>query len=473
MKKLLFLPLIFASCSLAPKYSEPEPTPPCEWKEEIANQQDFIPYDGDFWLLFNDETLTELEEQAILANPNLEIAYQKVLEARAISGVFFSDFFPHFFLEPSTVNTGQLFDSNIPNSLDIIDSKTTVRQHFQQYTFPLVASYEVDLFARIRDSYLASKYEAEARFYAYQAVRLALTTEVANVYFELRSLDAQIRVLKSTIEVRQAALEITESRDEAGLSNYSDVSRSKNLVANAKADLSIVIQARIGAENALAVLLGKNASLFSFPESPLDTLSPSFPPTFPSTLVQQRPDIAEAERNLASQNKRIGVARTGYFPDFLVQGALGFQSQDFNRLFNWEARLWSWATSVTQLVFDAGKTGSIVDTEIAKFNEALGQYIQTVLTAFQEVETALSSQKLTRETFQYFDDAVNASIDTRSISEERYLNGLVTYLDVVDADTSLLSDQLRRERARLETYRSSISLIRALGGGFQRDPCAE
>jgi multidrug efflux system outer membrane protein len=409
---------------------------------------------------------------------------ERIIEARALAQTLYADLWPSFFLNFDTLNSGSLSPFGNVNPLsnigtacpglaalcpNLVGAENPLRRfHLQQYTLAVTGTYEVDLFGRIRNGYYAAEANADAIAYAYEGVSLSLTADVALNYFSVRSLDAQIEVLRRTILSRQEAFDINSSRFEAGLVNYSDVTRAANQLTTAKADLAQIELLRARAENVLATLLGQIPSVYCFPYMPLRKPAPSVCPILPSELIARRPDIAQAERELAAQNYLIGVARSEFFPSFSLTGSLGFRSPDIEHLFDWRARFWSWATQTSQLLFNAGKTEARVQAALARFYQSLGNYEQLVLNAFAEVESALAAERLTRETYRNLASSVSSAQETRTISHERYLQGLVTYLDVTDAEQNLLIDALRFAQSRLETYRSTIELIRSIGGGFDR-----
>lgn len=454
MKRLLPL-FLLCGCSLAPNYTPPPDCPPESWKQAPPADAITIPRCDPWWTLFQEENLNNYMEIALENNPTLELALQRIVEARGIAKTASAALYPSLFASLTTFNSGT-----------VVQGLTgPVRQQIQDYTLPLDASYEVDLFGRIRNQSLAAYLHIAVTEFDYATVYLTLTTDVALSYYACRALDAQLDVLLDTIRSRQDEVDVTQARYDAGLVNYSDVTRALNVLATAKGDLEVTLQARREQEDALAALLGYYASEFTMPKDPLQVESPSIDPELTATLLLRRPDVSAAERFMAEQNALIGVARAGYFPSLTAQGALGYSSLTWGSLFDWKSRLWEWGTQTTQMLFDGGRVSGEVEAQTARFNQALNAYIQTTLDAFQEVEDALSAQVHTRAKFDYDEQAVEAAEDTRSISNERYLKGLVTYLDVVDAERTLLANRTERERSRFNTYQSSIQVIKAIGGG--------
>ncbi len=453
MKRLLLL-LLLSSCSLAPPYAPPVDDPPTEWKEPPLSGKELKPCQS-WWLIFNDPLLNDYEELALKQNPTLEIAYQRIMEARGLAEIAASPLYPQFFINWQSFNSGTVTPS---------PTGGIQRIHLQDYTLPLDASYEIDLFGRIRNQAYAANLEVAVRAFDYVTATLTLTTDVALTYFGYRALDSQIDVLLDTIASRQSEVEVTQSRYDAGLVNYSDVSRALNQLATSKGDLEVALQARRELENSLAVLLGYYASDFSAKKDPLNQEALIAAPVSPAQFLSTRPDVASAERKMAEQNALIGSALAGYYPFPSISGTLGYSSLTIGKLFDWQSRLWEWATQVTQMVFDGGNVEGRVAAQRAIFLQAVSNYADTTLRAYEEIENALSADVHTRNKFNYDQEAVSAAEDTRTISNERYLKGLVTYLDVVDAERTLLLNRLERERSRFETYQSTIRLIKAIGG---------
>lgn len=459
--KSLALALLLTSCSLAPEYETPGPCGPVCWKQDCVSCGQPLPCCPEWWFIFDDPFLNDLEEIALEQNPTLEIAYQRIKQAENIADQSYASFFPFVSLHPFGINFDSLYS---PSTFGV--PIPDIRSHVQEYAVPLVATYELDIFGKIRNGYYADKATTEARIFAYETVKLTLTTDVALVYFRIRSLDAQNEILKDTIKSRLADVEITKARYDAGLANASDVTRAKNELAMAQADLSKGLFERVKDENMLATLLGNYASEYQMCSDPLTTLPPHVAPSLPSELLQRRPDIQEAERIMAAENARIGVARTEYFPTFALSGALGLASPSISQLFDWQSRLWLWAVEAAQVVFDAGRIEARNREAKAKFLEAVSHYTKTTLKAFEEAETALASENSSKEQFYFYQQAMTAAEATQSISQERYVKGLDNYLNVEDANRTLLSSQLLLERTRFTCYQSTINLVKALGGSY-------
>lgn len=456
---MFLLALLFAGCSLAPRYTPPCPSGPCCWKEEAPECAVDVPECDDWWVIFNDPCLNALEEIALEQNPTLEIAYQRIAQAESAANKSFSRFFPYVTLNPFLVNLDSLYS---PSTFGV--PIPDLRAHVQEYAVPAVAAYELDLFGKIRNGYFADKATSDARAFAYETVKLTLTTDVALTYFRIRSLDAQNEVLRDTISSRVADVEVVTARYNAGLVNETDVTRAKTELASAQAELSKGLMERAKDENLLATFLGFYASEYTLCVAPLTTVPPAVAPNLPAELLKGRPDVKEAERMMAAQNALIGVARAEYFPALSISGALGFASPSVSRLFDWQSRLWLWAVDAAQVVFDAGRTIAINREAESHFLQALAEYIKTVVTAFQEAENALAAEKYTQEQFESYQVAAASAADTKTISQERYVKGLYNYLEVEDANRLLLTNRLLLERTRFERYQASIQLIKALGG---------
>lgn len=467
---LLCAAVCLTGCRLGPAYSPPRALVPEEWKtEEIPGDETLSGNICNFWEVFNDTTLNDLEEQAIKNNPNLYIALERVCEAKALTCIERSKLFPQATLDPAYSSTGTLFKlyglSDFPQILGS-GIKPIIRVHEMQYLLPLNLNYELDLFGKLRGGYEAAFLNAESKEAAYYTALLSLTTDLAANYFNLRSLDLQIELLLETIEARKKGLELTSSRFNKGLINYIDVSSAMLELANTEAEYQDSVRQRELFENAIAALLGMPASLFCLPSNPLRELPPNIPAGIPSEVLFQRPDIAEAERTMASQHAEIGVAYASFLPAISLTGTLGFFSPDLRDFLSWKSRLWLIGANASQTIFDAGK--NICNAEVAwsRFLQSTGTYQQTVLTAFQEVEDALNNLEQQAKQSTFLASATSAAAKTLTLAEQRYKNGLVTYLEVVDSERSQL--QAERNLANLlgQRYISTIQLIKALGGSF-------
>lgn len=465
---LLFLTLFFTACRIGPNYEPPCPSVPEDWKN-VAQENTTAPCVDVWWEVFEDERLNELAGLAVLNNYNLYQALERMAEARAIAGITRSALFPQFTLLPQYSNTETLTKlagiNQIPLPLGTTIPPVT-RVHQMQYTFPINMIYEVDLWGQIRSIWDSALYTAQAREEAARSLLLSLTADLASYYFNLRALDSDILMLLDIIESRKTSLRLVEKRNRSGLVNELDVARAQLQLTNAEAEYHDAVRQRMLLENSIATLIGVPASDFTLPQLPLDVDPPIIPAGIPSDVLLRRPDIAEAERSMASAHALIGASYASYFPFLNLTGALGFASPDLKHFFSWSSRFWSLGATAAQILFDAGRTGCVVEATWARFHQAKGNYQQTVLQAFQDVEDALNNIEQQAKQAQSLYSSVQAATKTFQLSNRRYLNGLGNYLDVMDSQREELSAKRSWINVQGARYISTINLIKALGGGW-------
>lgn len=443
--------------------SEPEPSPPQfdEVRRDLCN----------WWEVFQDDVLNQLEEQALNSSYTLWAALERVIEARAQAQTHFAPLLPNLSFTPSFSRTGILYQNPLPDS--IASTTTVLPKAFRfvqtQYLVPLNLTYEIDLWGKLNNTYYASLIKAQAASQAYLSVLLSLTADIASTYFQMRGLDAQQAVVQRNIGVRQHALDLTRARYKAGLIVYLDVSRAEVELARAHSDSDDVRRLRGLQENILATLVGTPASIFSIAANPLIIPPPVIPRGLPSELLCRRPDIAEAERNLAAAYREIGVAYANFYPSFNLNTSLGFSSPFAHTLFSWQSRFWQVGWSIFQTVFDGGYNAANLDYYQARFRELLANYQQTVLKAFQDVEDSLVNLRGYADQAQDLAKAVQAARLTLELADMRYNRGLTNYLDVVDAERQLLETEQNSVIVLGNRYVSTVMLIRGLGGGW--GPC--
>lgn len=462
LRSIFLAIVLFSGCNLGPKYNLPCPLTPDHWKvESNAEEADDDHLDlKNWWEIFDDDLLNELEIVAVANNQTLYAAIQKVFEARALAGIRGADLFPQFTLDPGYSNIGTLIQVfGIPPPLP-----TIIRVHELQYSLPLNLKYELDLWGKLRSQYRSAILNVQAQEMALQTALLILTSDLASHYFQLRTFDSQLDLLARTIRVRKDALEVNQERYEKGLINFSDVTRAETELYRAEVQYSDVSRQRALKENMIAVLLSKPASDFQLPHIPLQNPPPAIPAGIPSQILLNRPDIWAVERKAASEHALIGAAYASFFPSISLTGALGFSSPDLKDFLSWKSRLWSMGVNIAQSVFDGWRNLSALDLTWARFREASADYQQQVMIAFEEVENALVSLKFEKEEIDSLQKAVTSSKETTALSEDRYFRGLVNYLDVVDSERT----QLELERDLVDQlgkhHVSTVKLIKALGG---------
>jgi multidrug efflux system outer membrane protein len=462
------LAAILCGCSLAPVYHPPELDMPASFKGDDV-WSPAAPADGaargDWWRVYNDASLGELEARLDAANPNLDVALARYDQARAFESQTRSGLFPHMAVTASPTNNRQsnlrpLRGSDQPNEYDAD-------------TVGIVADYELDLWGRVRNEVAEGKAEAQAAQADLASVRLSLEAQLANQYIRLRGFDVQARILGDSIDAYRKALKLTQNRHAGGIASGLDVSRAKAQLSDAMAQASEVAAQRALTEHAIASLSGTPASTFALPSATTPIALPAIPREVPSLLLQRRPDIAAAERRTFAANAGIGIARAAFYPTISLSAAFGWQDTGHGTLLTAGNRYWAVGPLAALSVFDAGLRRAREREARAVFDEASARYRGVVLGAFQQVEDNLSLlDELGREA-QNEDDATSAAKQSQAIATNRYREGAVNYLDVVTAQTAALQAERLAEAVRTRRLQASVDLIRALGGGWSTAPTGD
>ncbi len=456
--------LALCSCAVGPDYKKPDVTnlTPTDWRWKVAEPEDEAPK-GEWWKVYKDPVLDELETNAVSNNQNLRAAVARVDQARAAARIDRSRFFPSLSLDPLLKR--ERTSGNLPTPIPV----NVPSAHLNTYSVPFDLSYEVDLWGRVRRSFEAAHAQAQASVSDHQNVLLTLSADVAVNYFLIRSLNAEIAALRRTVELRDEFLRILKERFVAGTISEIDVAQEKTELANAKAELADIGRQREETLHALALLCGKPASSFEIAEQ-TTTVSPVLVPVgLPSSLLERRPDIARAERDLAARNAQIGVARAAYFPALRLTGQAGYLSAEARDLFTADSRIWSIGPSVSLPLFNAGRTAAEVEQAKAKYQEALAQYRQTVLTAFKEVEDSLAQIKFRDEQSAAQAEALASARRVTELARVRYEAGRANYLEFIDAERNLLQHERREAQLEGQRLSASVRLIKALGGGWEEN----
>ncbi|MGA2751930.1 MAG: efflux transporter outer membrane subunit, partial [Verrucomicrobiota bacterium] len=337
---------------------------------------------------------------------------------------------------------------------------------FTEYSLPFDASWELDFWGRIRNTVKANSLEAQATLADLENVRLTVQAEVAVDYFQLRVLDAQKQLLDATVLAYQESLKLTQVQQDTGMASGQDIEQAETQLEITRAQATDLGIQRAQLEHAIAMLLGQPASSFSITINPLTATPIAIPFGVPSQLLERRPDVAAAERRVAEANAQIGVARAAYFPTITLSGSAGYQSTSVENLFSGPSLVWSVGAMMTQTLFDAGLRKAVTEQARAIYQGTVANYRQTVLTAFQEVEDNLSSLRILSQELQQQNAAVESSQRYLTLANARYQSGLDSYLDVIAAQTTLLSNQRTAMNLRMEQMTASVQLIKALGGGW-------
>jgi multidrug efflux system outer membrane protein len=456
------------SLTVGPDYKSPTNTVPEAYKAaELGAWKEGRPLDqvpkGTWWEIFGDPVLNELETRAIQSNQTLQAAVARVAQARAVARVVRADLMPSLSLDPSYVR--QHYSPHQNPTFGNLTANT--------FSMPLDLSYEIDLWGRVRRGFESARADAQASQADYQNVLLTLQADVAQHYFALRSIDAEIAIVSATVGLRREQIQLARSRFEGGISSDLDVARAETELATTEADAASLAQRRNVLENALAVLIGNIPSAFKLPAvataNDWRPTPPAVPAGLPADLLERRPDVATAERQLAAANARIGVAKGAFFPVVNLTASGGYLSGDIQTLLNWDSRVWSIGPSISLPIFAGGRNRANYKRAWAAFEESVARYREQVLVAFGDVENSLGAIRHLADQSAAQQRAVANARRTADLATERYRSGVVSYLEVVDASREVL--QAERGQAQLTGQRlvAAIQLIKALGGGWDND----
>lgn len=468
--------LLLAGCAAGPEYQRAEVLVPDHFKEtgmtaEAARKwQEAQPKDalsrGRWWAIFNDSTLDALQEQAERANQDLKAAAARVRQARALRATAQSGRFPTV-----DVSAGPSRQRRSAASMGLEDGAPASTDTL--WRVQLGASYEADLFGRVASEVDAASADAQQSQALFESLKLALQADVAQTYFLIRRLDAELALYEKTVELRSKTLELVTQRYQAGDIGELDVARSRTALASARSEALGIERERLVAEHSLATLLGKPPSEFSLDTHPLGRVPVDIPAGLPSSLLERRPDIAAAERAMAAANARIGAARAAYFPRLTLTGAMGYESSELSNLLEWSSRTFLLGPLVGSIlslpIFDGGRREANVERARARYEEDVAAYRQTVLQAFKEVEDGLANVRILGEQTQVQDLAVDQASRAARLSQIQYREGSVSYLDVIDADREVLVQKRASVRLDGDRAMAAVALIRAIGGAWDWD----
>jgi multidrug efflux system outer membrane protein len=457
--------LTAAGCKVGPDYVRPAVEVPVDWRFKTAEPQDHVPK-GEWWIVFNDSQLNELQGEALAYNQDLKAAAARVDQARAAARIKRSDFFPT--LQGTARYSDYRTSGNSPSPLGFPIEGFNA----QQWDVPFDLSYEVDVWGKIRRSFEGAQQMALSAEAARQNVLLILQADVAVHYFGLVGAAAEIEMFQRAIDIRQEALDLFKLRLEVGVGSEFEVERTRAELAIAKADLGAAQQRQAQLQNALAVLCGRPPSGFAFPKVPTLAQAPHIAPNLPSTLLERRPDVAEAERQMAARNSQIGVTKAAFFPSVRLTAYGGFQSADLSDLFTWESRVWGVSPSVTMPIFEGGRIKADVEQAQAVYDEAVANYRQRILVAFREVEDNLAAIRFLREQVEARSEAVDAATKSVKLATDRYTAGTINFLEVIDAETIRLQNAIAQIRISTDQLNATVRLIKAMGGGWD-EPLAK
>jgi NodT family efflux transporter outer membrane factor (OMF) lipoprotein len=462
LASLVILFLLSPGCSIGPAYRKPVvPTAPAYKELDSSTWKTAEPKDnqirGKWWEAFQDPQLNALEERVDAANPNIAAAASVYAAARAVVKQTRSQYFPTLTATPAITNQRVSTVPFVPGA-----QGTT----YSEFSFPLTASWEPDLWSRVRKSVQASEYTAQASAADLENVRLLVHADLAADYFQLRGVEAQKEVLDATIVSWRDYLELTRGLYKSGLDADEAVAAAESQLEAAQAQDTNLGIARAQYEHAIAILLGESPSTFSLSAASKDIRLPAIPPGVPAELLERRPDIAAAERAMAAANAQIGVAKTAYYPNIMLNATGGIESLSFTDWFTWPSRFWSVGPSAAETLFDAGLRKATVQQYQSLYDQTTANYRETVLTAFQQVEDNLAALRILKQDLQEQDAAVQSAKRYLAQATVRNTAGLDPYLNVLTAQVSLLVYQETYVGFQTQQMVASVQLIEALGGGW-------
>jgi multidrug efflux system outer membrane protein len=462
-----------AACAVGPDYHRPAADIPPAW-QPTDQWHEAVPSDaklkGNWWELFQDPELNPLVEKALLSNQNLRVAAARLEQARDQLTIARSALFPAVNLSASALRAKD--SANRPLSAYSVPNQSIVQNDFR--IGPAV-NYEVDLFGRVRREVEGARASAEQAEADFENTRLVLMATLVTDYYSLRETDAEIDVLNRSLVLERDALTFVVSRHDLGFATGLDLAQQEALLEASNTQLELLRNQRSQFEHAIATLVGTPAPSFSLAPRASTPPLPAFPVGLPSDLLQRRPDVASAERAMAAANARIGVARAAYYPSIDLAPTLGvpnagWESNALATLLEAPSRFWAIGLSATQTLFDAGKTRANVRFADADYSAAVAAYRQTVLTAMEEVENGITGLSSLDHAATSADASVRSAQRAFDIATDRYKGGVDTYLDVITAEQTLLTNQRQAVQIQGQQFVTAVFLVKALGGGWSTSP---
>jgi len=473
--------LLCAGCMVGPDYSKPSVPMTAAYKEDqgwkLAQPADAIPR-GTWWKIFGDPQLNALEAQVSEANQNVKVAEAHFRQARALIGFARAGLFPMVTagasansVRNSTVRPFGSSSSDASGGTSGGATSGTSSGGASTGEFLLTGdiSYEIDLWGRIRRSVTAAREEAQATAGDLESARLSIQAELAFDYFELRSADAQQRLLNDTVQAFKEALQLTINRFEGGAAPKSDVAQAQTQLETTQVQATDIAVQRAQFEHAIAVLIGKPPAEFSLQPAPLDLEPPHIPAGLPSELLERRPDIAAAERRVAEANEQIGIAKAAYFPTVTLNALFGFESSSIRSFGGWQSFLWAVGSSLAQTIFDGGRRRATSEAALASYDATVASYREATLDAFQQVEDNLAALRILDQETQQQERAVVSARESLQLFTNRYKGGVDNYLQVITAQTVALANERNQVDIMRRRMDASVLLVKALGGGWHVD----
>lgn len=450
--------LAAAACTVGPNYARPPVSVPSTYRGVTGAPATTTQSFGDekWWEVFGDPTLQSLIRTALQQNVDVQVAAARIVEAEAQLGITRADQLP-------TVSAGATVLGQRNPAL-IFPSVTVGAVELQA-----TSAWDLDFWGKYRRATEAARAQLLSSEWAQRAVLTTLVSQVANAYFNLGALDFELDISKRTLDSRQESLRLTQVREQGGVTSLLDVRQAEQLVYTASSEIATLEREIEQQENFISVLVGNDPGPIARGRSLTDQPQPaSVPAGLPSTLLERRADIQQAEQDLVAANARIGIARAAYFPSIALTGSAGVESTALSTLVSSSAAIWTAAAALTQPIFTAGRTRSQVTLAEARRQELVATYQQTIREGFREVSDALVGYRKSREFRDQQALLLTAAQDARRLSDVRYQGGATSYLEVLDADTRLFNAQLGLADAQLRELTSMVEIYRALGGGWQQ-----
>ncbi len=466
--------LAFCSgCAVGPDYVKPAAEVPASYKEtegwKMAQPKDHL-IRGAWWETFNDAGLNGLEEEANFSNQNIAVAEAQLRQARALVRIAQAGYFPTVTIGASYTRSFNSSGSggSTRGSTSTLSSSSAggSSRAVSDYVLLGAVSWEPDLWGRVRRTVESGRASAQASAADLEATRLLVQAELAQNYFQLRTLDSQKQLLDTTVIAFQKFLELTKNRYARGVASRADVLQAETQLKTTQAQAIDLGVLRSQLEHAIALLVGKPASLFSIPIAPMALVPPVIPVGVPSGLLERRPDIAGAERRMAGANAQIGVAVAAYYPAVTLSASGGFAGSSLSDWLKWPSRFWSVGASVSEIVFEGGLRHAQTAQARAAYDATVASYRETVLTGFQEVEDNLAALRILEDEAQVQDEAVKAAQQTVTVTTNQYQAGTVNYLNVIVAQAAALNNEITSLNILGRRMAASVLLVKALGGGW-------
>jgi NodT family efflux transporter outer membrane factor (OMF) lipoprotein len=461
--------MLLSACTVGPDYVKPSVETPPAYKEaeggakwQIAQPKDDV-IRGAWWELFNDPQLNALEAQVVISNQNIAVAEAQYRQALALVQAARAGYFPTVGVNGSATRSRTPFTSGGSSGSSRTSSSAGAVNNF------LVsgnASWEPDIWGKVRRTVEANEASAQASAADLASIRLSAQTALAQDYFQLCALDAQKKLFAETVSAYQRFLDLTKNRYAGGVASKADVLQADTQLKTTQAQAIALGVQRAQLEHAIAMLIGKSASVFSIPETPLSLTPPTIPVSVPSVLLERRPDIAAAERLAAAANAQIGVAEAAYYPNISLTATGGFEGSQLSNWLTWPNRLWSIGAAAAETVFDAGLRSAQTAQARAAYDASVASYRQAVLTGFQEVEDNLAALRLLEEEAMAQDEAVKSARQSLQVSINQYKAGTISALNIITVQTIALNDEQTAVGIAGQRMTASVLLISALGGGW-------